>query len=436
MRSRRGAISAMSTTDYQSLPRHVHGPEGLSSPRFRPISWKRALVVLTAAFVVLAAASPATGSLKTRLDRALRVQGVSSSQTGAIVYDLSLDTYVYRKNQALALKPASNEKLPVAVTALSILQPGYTIPTELRAKGHQTGSVWNGKLILKGYGNPALSGSQLGRLARAVEKKGITRVTGAIVGDETFFDKVRVGPGWKASFYKDECPPLSALIVNRGHFRGYITSRPALAAAKMLRSKLVDRGIKVDGRARLGRADPSSAVIATERSPALRWLVRSMDRQSDNFYAETFVKLLGALEANEGSTTAGTRVVRQELRRRNVPLRGVVIADGSGLSAYDRLTAKTTARLLRSAFADRDISSAFVDSLPTAGVNGTLVDRMTSGPAYRNVYAKTGTTDSASALSGYVRSRYVFSILMNGSPIPWWYARQAQDRFAQVLAGQ
>ena len=429
-------MSAMSTIDYQSLPRHVHGPEGLSSPRFRPISWKRALVVLTAAFVVLAAASPATGSLKTRLDRALRVQGVSSSQTGAIVYDLSLDAYVYRKNQALALKPASNEKLPVAVTALSILQPGYTIPTELRAKGHQTGSVWNGKLILKGYGDPALSGSQLGRLARAVEKKGITRVTGAIVGDETFFDKVRVGPGWKASFYKDECPPLSALIVNRGHFKGYITSRPALAAAKMLRSKLVDRGIKVDGRAKLGRADPSSAVIATERSPALRWLVRSMDRQSDNLYAETFVKLLGALEANEGSTTAGRRVIRQELRRRNVPLRGVVIADGSGLSAYDRLTAKTTAKLLRSALADGNISSAFVDSLPTAGVNGTLVDRMTSGPAYRNVYAKTGTTDSASALSGYVRSRYVFSILMNGSPIPWWYARQAQDRFAQALASQ
>ena len=429
-------MSAMSTTDYQSLPRPVHGPEGLSSRRFRPISGKRALVVLTAAFVVLAAASPATGSLKTRLDRALRVQGVSSSQTGAIVYDLSLDAHVYRKNQALALKPASNEKLPVAVTALSILQPGYTIPTQLRARGHQTGSVWNGKLILKGYGDPALSGSQLGRLARAVEKKGITRVTGAIVGDETFFDKVRVGPGWKASFYKDECPPLSALIVNRGHFRGYITSRPALAAAKMLRSKLVDRGIKVGGHAKLGRADPSSAGIATERSPALRWLVRSMDRQSDNFYAETFVKLLGALEANEGSTTAGTRVVRQELRRRNVPLRGVVIADGSGLSAYDRLTAKTTAKLLRSALADGDISSAFVDSLPTAGVNGTLVDRMTSGPAYRNVYAKTGTTDSASALSGYVRSRYVFSILMNGSPIPWWYARQAQDRFAQVLAGQ
>jgi len=361
---------------------------------------------------------------------------VSSSQTGAIVYDLSKNAFVYRRNTGLALKPASNEKLPVAVTALSILQPGYTIPTELRAQGHQTGSVWNGRLILKGYGDPALTSSQLGRLARAVKQAGITRVTGAIVGDESSFDKMRVAPGWKASYYKDECPPLSALIVNRGHFRGYITDKPALVAAKMLRAKLVERGIRVAGRAKLGRTDQTSTLIATEQSPALRWLVRRMDRQSDNFYAEMLVKVLGANERSSGTTSDGTRVIRGELRSRGVPLRGVVLADGSGLSAYDRLTAKATVKLLRSALSDSKISIAFVDSLPTAGVNGTLVDRMTSGPAYRNVYAKTGTTDSASALSGYVRSRYVFSILMNGNPIPWWYARQAQDRFAQVLAGQ
>ena len=391
-------------------------------------------MVLTTAFVALAVAAPATATLKTRLDRALRAPGISGRQTGAIVFDLSKHAYVYRKNSALPLKPASNEKLPVAATALSILGPGYTIPTELRRQGNRTGTVWHGKLILKGYGDPALSGSQIGRFARAVKGAGITRVTGAVVGDESFFDKLRVGPGWKASFYKDECPPLSALIVNRGHFRGYITSRPALAAAKMLRSKLVDRGIKVGGHAKLGRADPSSTVMATQRSPALRWLVRTMNRQSDNFYAETLTKLVGALEADDGSTSAGARVIRKELRSRDVRMRGVVISDGSGLSAYDRLTARAAAKLLRSALSDSQISNSFVDSLPTAGVNGTLVDRMTSGPAYRSVHAKTGTTDSASALSGFVRTRYVFAILMNGNPIPWWYAREAQDRFAQVLA--
>ena len=123
MRSRRGAKVRHEHDRLWVWPPRVHGPDGPSSGHLRPISWTRALVTLTAAFVALAAASPATGTLKTRLDRALRAQGVSSSQTGAIVFDLSKDAYVYRKNSALSLKPASNEKLPVAVTALSILGP-------------------------------------------------------------------------------------------------------------------------------------------------------------------------------------------------------------------------------------------------------------------------------------------------------------------------
>ena len=384
----------------------------------------------------LALAGPASATLKAKLDRALRAPGISSGQTGAIVYDLERKTTVYRHNRAISLKPASNEKLAVAVTALSTFGPGYTIPTELRAQGHQSGSVWHGRLVLKGYGDPALSGSQLGALARAVSNAGITRVTGAIVGDESFFDKLRMGPGWKASYYKNECPPLSALIVNRGHFKGSITSYPALAAAKMLRAKLVGRSIRVGGRAKLGRVDPDSDVISTVHSPALRWLVRTMDRQSDNFYAEMLIKELGAVERSSGTSAAGAKVVRAEFLARDVPTKGVVIADGSGLSAYDRLTARATAKLLMSALADHQIGDVFVDSLAIAGVNGTLVDRMTSGAAYKNVRAKTGTTDSASALSGYVRRRFVFSIIQNGRPIPWWYAREAQDRFAQILARQ
>ena len=60
---------------------------------------------------------------------------------------------------------------------------------------------------------------------------------------------------------------------------------------------------------------------------------------------------------------------------------------------------------------------------------------MESAPARGNVRAKTGTTNVASALSGYVRQRFVFSILQNGSPVPTTGARRSQDRFAQILAG-
>jgi serine-type D-Ala-D-Ala carboxypeptidase/endopeptidase (penicillin-binding protein 4) len=136
-----------------------------------------------------------------------------------------------------------------------------------------------------------------------------------------------------------------------------------------------------------------------------------------------------------GTSYQGSLVVRAVLRRRGVPLDGVRLADGSGLSVYDRLTARAVAALLISARSDEEIKDAFVDSLPLAGVDGTLEDRLQSPPAYRRVRAKTGTTNTASSLSGFVGRRYVFSILQNGRPIPWWYARRAQDRFVQILAG-
>jgi D-alanyl-D-alanine carboxypeptidase/D-alanyl-D-alanine-endopeptidase (penicillin-binding protein 4) len=147
------------------------------------------------------------------------------------------------------------------------------------------------------------------------------------------------------------------------------------------------------------------------------------------------MKVLGKRERGEGTTAAGAAVVRSELRERIIHMDGVRIADGSGLSRYDRLTARALGELLISAISDREIGDEFVASLPVAGVSGTLEDRMERLPAYRHVFAKTGTTSRASALSGYVTTRYVFAILQNGDPIPYYYAREAQDRFAQVLAG-
>jgi D-alanyl-D-alanine carboxypeptidase/D-alanyl-D-alanine-endopeptidase (penicillin-binding protein 4) len=160
-----------------------------------------------------------------------------------------------------------------------------------------------------------------------------------------------------------------------------------------------------------------------------------MNLYSDNFYAEMLLKELGAKIRGVGTTAAGARVVRREFVQRGATMTGVRIVDGSGLSLLDRLTARAVGQLLISAYSDARIKIYFVASLPIAGVNGTLYDRMRSGPAYRHIFAKTGTTDRASALSGYAKTRYVFSILMNGSPIPWTSARAAQDRFAQVLAG-
>jgi D-alanyl-D-alanine carboxypeptidase/D-alanyl-D-alanine-endopeptidase (penicillin-binding protein 4) len=112
----------------------------------------------------------------------------------------------------------------------------------------------------------------------------------------------------------------------------------------------------------------------------------------------------------------------------------VRLADGSGLSRLDRLTASAVVALLEAGLASADVRDAFLQSLAVAGVDGTLEDRLESRPARGRVIAKTGTTNTASSLSGFVRDRYVFAILQNGRPISSYWARLAQDRFATALA--
>ncbi|MEX2613776.1 MAG: D-alanyl-D-alanine carboxypeptidase, partial [Gaiellaceae bacterium] len=163
-------------------------------------------------------------------------------------------------------------------------------------------------------------------------------------------------------------------------------------------------------------------------------IVREMNRESDNFVAEMLLKELGASMARRGSTVAGARVVREELVAAGVPVAGVLIADGSGLSRLDRLTARALVAILRIGAADPAMRDAFVTSLAVAGVSGTLKRRLDRRSTRGRVIAKTGTTSVASALAGFVRRRYVFAIVQNGSPVPYWSAREAQDRFVRVLA--
>ncbi|HEU5244591.1 MAG TPA: D-alanyl-D-alanine carboxypeptidase, partial [Gaiellaceae bacterium] len=163
-------------------------------------------------------------------------------------------------------------------------------------------------------------------------------------------------------------------------------------------------------------------------------LVRHMDVYSDNFYAEMLLKEVGAVQGTAGSAAAGLVVERALLSAAGVPLTNVRTVDGSGLSLLDRWTPLGLATLLRTMWQDTSLRPYLVAALPIAGETGTLEHRMRRAPARGLVRAKTGTTDNASSLSGFVGDRYVFSILENGSPVRTLSAEESQDRFAQVLS--
>jgi D-alanyl-D-alanine carboxypeptidase/D-alanyl-D-alanine-endopeptidase (penicillin-binding protein 4) len=403
-----------------------------------PARVRSTAAVLTAVALVsswaAAAAGAAPGALEPQLNRALSVPHVSLAASAAFAIDLTTGEAVYSRNASLSLLPASNEKLAVTYAALTALGPSFQIETNVLGEGHQVDTTWQGDLVLKGYGDPTLTASDLTVLARQVRAAGILSVTGRVLADESWFDTRRTAPGWKASFYIEESPPLSALIVDRGRVGRWTSHDPALAAAQLFRSALANAGVRVAGTAAHGVADDTAVPLAAVDSPPLSAIVHWMDRVSDNFEAEMLLKQLGAIQADRGTTSAGIGVVSGLLTQAGVPMDGVRIVDGSGLSLLDRFTANALVSLLTVMWNDAGVRPELLASLPVAGRSGTLVHRMRGTAAAGVVLAKTGTTSNASALSGFVGDRYVFSILNNGWPISSSWARLAQDRFAAVLA--
>jgi len=371
--------------------------------------------------------------LTARLAQALAVPGYAKDASAAVAVDLGTGKLLFARNPDLPLAPASNEKLTTTFAALHELGVTYRFRTEVFGRGYQDGATWHGDLFLKGFGDPTLTSLQVERLATQIADEGITRITGRVLGDESWFDARRTAPGWKAGFFINECPPLSALVVDRAVYDGHVALQPALAAAGRLRQLLRKHGVS-SGAAGLGRAPAGALALAQVESEPLPDVLQEMDRESDNFTAELIAKDLGAEVGGGGTTAAGVAIVRRDLDAAGIPLTGVRIVDGSGLSLEDRLTARALSALLVNMWDDPDLHQPFWAALPVAGVNGTLEDRMERRPARGAVRAKTGTTDEASALSGYAGSRFAFAVLQNGSPVATRSAEKAQDRFASALA--
>ncbi len=394
------------------------------------------LTALVASAAMLAGASTASpaapADLESTLAAALRAPGISPRTTGAVAIDLHTSSTVFSHNAQRSLLPASAEKLPVSFAALKILGPRYRFRTEVVGLGTRRGRVWRGNLWLVGYGDPTLGRSDLDRLARTFAATGIRRVAGRVFGDDSHFDARRDALGWKSSYLGIESRPISALSVAEAQLTGVNGS--AIAAARAYVAALAQRGISVTGSSGSRQAPADALSIAFDLSEPLSSVLRRVNGESDNFAAEMLLKELGATQSEQGSSVEGARVVRAALRAANVPLGGVRIADGSGLSRFDRLTADALASMLRVGASDPAIGKAFVSSLAVAGVSGTLERRLAARPTRGRVIAKTGTTFRASALAGFVGRRYVFAILQNGDPVPYWTAREAQDRFVTALA--
>jgi PBP4 family serine-type D-alanyl-D-alanine carboxypeptidase len=217
---------------------------------------------------------------------------------------------------------------------------------------------------------------------------------------------------------------------------------PPLFALSVMRDRLQRAGISVTGMDQVVYdrdllPQRSRKLVASHVSPRLVELVRVVNKRSQNFFAEQILKTLGAVVDGEGSFDEGADVVEAMLGGFGVSTRSVSIADGSGLSRYDIVTARTTAELLV-AMRSHQWFDDYYDSLLIAGQDGDP-RRLNSGDAIGNVHTKTGTLRGVSALSGYATTRdgelLAFSVITNGMSGGKGASIALEDAVAEALAG-
>jgi D-alanyl-D-alanine carboxypeptidase/D-alanyl-D-alanine-endopeptidase (penicillin-binding protein 4) len=178
-------------------------------------------------------------------------------------------------------------------------------------------------------------------------------------------------------------------------------------------------------------------VIASRVSVPVSQDVTVINKISQNLHAELLLRLLGKVNGTDGSFEQGTRVVRQFLVDAGVDDNDFFFYDGSGMSPDDRIAPRALTQLLAYAARQR-WGAAWRNTLPVAGVDGTLSDRFNKSPLRGRLWAKTGTHNEANALSGYLTAAsgktIAFSILVNGHRPGSNAEVQAIDRIAEAIA--
>jgi D-alanyl-D-alanine carboxypeptidase/D-alanyl-D-alanine-endopeptidase (penicillin-binding protein 4) len=316
---------------------------------------------------------------------------------------------LYRRADRRRRPPASNEKLLLTMALLDALGPDQGIRTVAAARGPGDGVV--GDVWILGHGDPGMGPARMGILARAIDRAGIRRVRGSVMGSTRYFARDWRAPGWKPYFPRTEMPLPTALVWRGNRAGGRHITDPERRAAEGLTRRLEALGIPVRRRPEMGSPPDGLQQVASVESPRLANLLETMDRSSLNFNAEVLGKRLGAERGGPPGTIAkGAAAIEAWAARHGVTVRA---HDGSGLSYRNRVSPRGLVRLLGRAELE-PWGPLLLDILP-AGGEGTLGSRLEEVP----VHAKTGTLTAISALSGYVwleRSEAwaQFSILSRG----------------------
>lgn len=418
------------------------------------------------------APAPTAEGVQAAIDQLVRGGELGPAVSVAVV-DALTGQLLYGHQPDRPTIPASTTKLVTAATVLATHGPAHQLTTVVVAGARP------GEVVLVGGGDPTLAAgpegfypdaARLDRLAEQVRTAlagaEVSRVlvdagrfTGPVLGPwdpdipgsgfvgpitALMTDGARVDPDpgqEQRSARRFEAPDLSAGEA----FAELLGVPPGSVARGPAPAPTAAAGTGRSGAGPGGGFPAPGTELGRVTSPPLQRLVEFMLRTSDNVLAEALARQVALARGEPASFAGAAAAMEKVLAELGVPLGGAELADGSGLSRSNRLTASLLTDLLASAASGPERPHAgLFPALPVAGWSGTLADRYRSPqprttPGAGVVRAKTGSLDRVDALAGVVTTAdgrvLGFALLADAVPVDQPTARAALDRIAATLAG-
>jgi D-alanyl-D-alanine carboxypeptidase/D-alanyl-D-alanine-endopeptidase (penicillin-binding protein 4) len=466
----------------------------------------------------VSAPQPNIKNLQDNLAYVISNPNLFNAQLGLYVESLKSGEIVFAHNEHKLFISASNMKIFTTAVALLKFGPRFNYKTHIYHSNSVNKGILEGDLIIRGSGDPTLAPRYSNGDSRAFFRewadtllsKGIKKIAGDIIGDESYFQTDPLGYGWQwddepywysaqisALSFNDNCvdvtvvasdkigespdvylsPPTSYItidnmaittkpdsirtlsltrprlenkIIIRNHIpvnkpkttKSLSVENPARFFIHVFREVLEEKGIEVLGELKVvntpGEIDYSLyTLMFTHQSPHLSEIISVVNKKSQNLYAEQLLVTIAAEYGLKASAAAGIKVVNSTLAQMGITTNEFSMRDGSGLSRFNLISPHSVSLLLRY-MTKHEYFPYFYESLPIAGIDGTLKSKMKKSPAEGNVRAKTGTVGYVRNLSGYVESKdgelFLFSFLVNNYLLPTPSINNLQDRIGNLLA--
>ncbi len=409
-------------------------------------------------------------SLKATIDSFSR----PNTSIGVMVHDIKTTKELFSHRGNTPLNPASCMKLITSTVALRDMGGSFKYNTTLSTDRISNNTAFH--LYIKGSGDPSMVEERLWRIAKDLKVRGINKIEGDIIIDNTFFDsfdfsgkddassraynaklspfavnfnsfavvasnidgklEVHVDPPTDHFKLTSKIKPAgNSMTISRQFAEGteYVTASGGVSDEKIKYANASDpvqyagttfawvlkqMGIDFAGKITSGNAR-GPVVLLKDKSKELSLILRDLNKFSNNFTAEMVLKTVAAnRQGAPGSTEKGVVLLKDFVSALGIDSSEYAIFNGSGLSQRNHLSPNVLNRVLIAAYQNNKIRSDFMSSLSIAGVDGTLGNRLKADVLKGNVKGKTGTLSDVSALAGYLETRaknmVAFTILVNG----------------------